>query len=693
MTNASPLTVPFNPTITFAKSATTTQHHTTLPLSKAMAEIRTDNKHDALIKEIRAEKDKDKKNKLKLKLPVFCFQGQFKGGESIKNETLTEFSCLFHFDIDNVNPEAVITRLKAMFEDSLAFYFISPSGNGVKGGIRIDQQMVTSDADYKTVFDQMKLIFKWHNIVIDDKCKDIRRLCYFSHDPEVCFNQKAEEYPIKFLSPSEISCHEKLLAQFDKFAPGQNHEAALKLGKIAGDMIAAGKLDEDEVIRLLTIRWAAAGYGNEHWRAVTDGIEYGKKSDSYRIITGSLQALDEPLNKEIFRHKKESSNGNISLLSTVANLECLLRGYGIVVKYDDLLKKPIITFPDDSTADDTLGDNGKFARLTSLCAMNSLPDKTVNYLPALYSDNRINPVLSWVKSVEWDRVDRLTDVINSIQSSDTVEYKKRVVTMWMVQCIAALDRAENTPILSALAKYESLLVFQGAQGVRKTDFIKSFLPREYQNYIREGTHLDPDNRDSCKEAISCWICELGELDSSFRKSDISQLKAFLSRRTDQMRLPYDREWSTYPRQTVFIGTVNPKIFLRDPSGSRRFWPLQVTSLTRLESVDVQQIWAQVYDLYIDGYAWWPDDDFARELRVRHAQHLEADPLEDLLLDKFDLESTEKGIFCSRAEIRQELGLGAVRGLDEIFEKHGIPLTAKTGRRGFNLVKRVSVTRH
>lgn len=425
-------------------------------------------------------------------------------------------------------------------------------------------------------------------------------------------------------------------------------------------------------------------YSNNHDEALK-GIR-----EALNIV--SPRGLADPLEMSEFWHIYRDKNGYPKLLNTVENLECLLSGYGIVVKYDELLKKPIVTFPSDSTIDDTIGDNGKMARLRSLCSLNVLPQTAVDYLPALYSKNRINPIMNWINSSQWDGIDRVSQVIESIQSSDTDDYKTRVITMWLVQCIAALDRAEHSPIATAQPKYESVLVLQGAQGKGKTDWIKSLLPREFSNYIKEGTHLDPSDRDSCKEAVSCWICELGELDSSFRKSDIAQLKAFLSLRTDGMRLPYDREWSTYPRQTSFIGTVNPKKFLQDPTGSRRFWPLHVTNLARLNTDDVQQVWAQVWNMYTKGAAWWPDEKFSEELRQRHDKHTESSPLEDAIMDKFDLESTEGGIFFSKSAIRQELGIGAVRGLDEIFDKHGIPRTAQTGVWGFKLVKRAEVSR-
>ncbi len=67
----------------------------------------------------------------------------------------------------------------------------------------------------------------------------------------------------------------------------------------------------------------------------------------------------------------------------------------------------------------------------------------------------------------------------------------------------------------------------------------------------EGATLNPSDKDSVKRAVSHWIVELGEIESTFKKSDIDQLKAFVTARTDELRLPYDRAFTTYQRRAAF----------------------------------------------------------------------------------------------------------------------------------------------
>jgi predicted P-loop ATPase len=84
-------------------------------------------------------------------------------------------------------------------------------------------------------------------------------------------------------------------------------------------------------------------------------------------------------------------------------------------------------------------------------------------------------------------------------------------------------------------------------------------------------------------AVKVWICELGEIDSITKEQ--SALKAFLLEQTDRFREPYARCESIRPRRTSFCGTVNPKAYLRDETGNRRYWTVPV------ERIDVKQIFS------------------------------------------------------------------------------------------------------
>ena len=65
-----------------------------------------------------------------------------------------------------------------------------------------------------------------------------------------------------------------------------------------------------------------------------------------------------------------------------------------------------------------------------------------------------------------------------------------------------------------------------------------------------------------------------------RKADIESLKAFVSRPTDSIRPPFGKTPINYPRNSIFIGTINPTSigYLNDETGNRRYWPVLCTDI-------------------------------------------------------------------------------------------------------------------
>ena len=81
-------------------------------------------------------------------------------------------------------------------------------------------------------------------------------------------------------------------------------------------------------------------------------------------------------------------------------------------------------------------------------------------------------------------------------------------------------------------------------------------------YVKTGLELDPSDKDKVYQCIKYWVCELGELDSTFKR-DLAKLKAFITEQTDEFRRPYGLVPIKYPRKTSFYATVNNEEFLKD----------------------------------------------------------------------------------------------------------------------------------
>jgi putative DNA primase/helicase len=182
---------------------------------------------------------------------------------------------------------------------------------------------------------------------------------------------------------------------------------------------------------------------------------------------------------------------------------------------------------------------------------------------------------------------------------------------------------------------QGAIVLQGAQGLGKTTWIMS-LANDNRALIKEGAEINTDKQDTIKQAVSYWLVELGELEATFSKSDIGTLRNFITRKMDEMRLPYAKAASKFPRRTAFAASVNDKAYLRDEQGNRRYWTIECgDGFQAFHGVDMQQAWAQAKQLYLAG-AQHP---LSREENAALAEHnlafTEQNPIDELIGGYFD----------------------------------------------------------
>jgi putative DNA primase/helicase len=400
-------------------------------------------------------------------------------------------------------------------------------------------------------------------------------------------------------------------------------------------------------------------------------------------------------NEPVFDFPHITENGRKR--STIANLKHLITSYGITVNYDEILKKQVMLFnSDNDNGHSDLQDNSNVAHIRSLLSLNGLPLSTLDLLPAIFAENSSNPILAWIQSKPWDGKTRIIDLAETLTVSEhDKEYAYCALKTWLIQCVAAADGGRHTSNKTAIPKFELAFILQGGQGAKKTSWFGHLLPPELSNYLVDGMHLDPADKDSVKQSTSCWICELGELDSTFKRADISRLKAFLSKQTDILRLSYDRCASQFGRRTSFCGSVNPEIFLVDSTGNRRFLPVQVSACDHLHKIDMQQLWAQVFQLYLDGEQWWCSRELELMLEERHERHAEISPIHEMIAEIFDVELVIKSIdhkHYTATRILQECGIKEPKQtqskvVNEYLKNCGFVAIKSSGITGFWLKKR------
>ena len=142
-----------------------------------------------------------------------------------------------------------------------------------------------------------------------------------------------------------------------------------------------------------------------------------------------------------------------------------------------------------------------------------------------------------------------------------------------------------------------------------------------------------------------WICELGEVDATFKRSDIEALKGFITEKKDVIRLPYEKKPNEYDRRTVFYATVNEEEFLQD-SENRRFWVLSISGFNH-GTIDPYQFWKQIKVMYDNikdkirsskdrdenkEYGWFMSPEQRTEMAPLQESYKTMEPVEQVLED-------------------------------------------------------------
>lgn len=215
--------------------------------------------------------------------------------------------------------------------------------------------------------------------------------------------------------------------------------------------------------------------------------------------------------------------------------------------------------------------------------------KIADALAIVGQENEINRVRDYLESLTWDGVERLdTALIDYLGAEDNV-YTRAVLRKTMA---AACARA----VIGGV-KFDTMPILVGPQGIGKSTFLGA-LGREW--FTDSLTTFE--GKDAAELIQGKWIVEVGELSALWNR-EINAIKQFLSKVNDDYRGAYDRRASEHPRRCVFIGTTNSDEFLRDMTGNRRFWPVDLMQQHPTKSVfkdlegEVDQLWAEAFLRY------------------------------------------------------------------------------------------------
>ena len=234
--------------------------------------------------------------------------------------------------------------------------------------------------------------------------------------------------------------------------------------------------------------------------------------------------------------------------------------------------------------------------------------------------NSYHPVRDYLDALQWDGVERVPDVLCRYYGGKDHPLYRRISACWMVSSVAR--------IYDPGCKVDSVVILAGNQGVGKSTGLRAMMPDP--GWFSDAA-LDLDHKDALmKIHAGIWWYELAEL-ADVGKKEVEKVKSFISESSDQFRPPYGRRVVTYARSVVFSGTTNAARFLKDPTGSRRFWPVETGGID-IEAIkrDRDQIWAESVVRFRRGDQWYLSRADGRTLQALSDEFQEVDSWEPLI---------------------------------------------------------------
>lgn len=251
-------------------------------------------------------------------------------------------------------------------------------------------------------------------------------------------------------------------------------------------------------------------------------------------------------------------------------------------------------------------------------------EKLDNALMIVSAQNRINEVKQYLQGLKWDGVKRLDRLLSEYLGAEDTAYTRAVMRKSLC---AAVARAVNGG-----TKYDYMPIFTGPQGIGKSTFLRILGKDWFSDSLTTF-----EGKEAAELIQGTWINEIGEL-SAFTKQETQVIKQFLSKTDDIYRAAYGRRTDKYPRRCVFFGTSNDSEFLKDATGNRRFWPVDVGVHPAKKSVwnqlplEVDQIWAEAYVYWAMGEPLYLPKEIEDLAKDQQEKHRESSGKEGIILD-------------------------------------------------------------
>lgn len=249
-------------------------------------------------------------------------------------------------------------------------------------------------------------------------------------------------------------------------------------------------------------------------------------------------------------------------------------------------------------------------------------DRISDALSMCGRNHAFDDVKAYLTGLSWDGIKRLdTLFIDYLGAADT-EYTRAITRKAFTAAVAR--------VMVPGVKFDNMIILTGAQGLGKSTLLKKMGRSWFSDSIKTF-----EGKEASELVQGVWIVEIGELEA-FNRSEIGRIKQFLSQCEDIFRAAYGRHVGWYPRRCVFFGTSNNGEYLRDRTGNRRFWPLDVGVRDNTKSVfkdlddEIDQLWAEAFMRWQLGEPLYLTGDIEKVAQEEQEAHREYSAREGII---------------------------------------------------------------
>jgi len=236
-------------------------------------------------------------------------------------------------------------------------------------------------------------------------------------------------------------------------------------------------------------------------------------------------------------------------------------------------------------------------------------------MKAVAYSSKFHPIQDYLRGLPaMDTGDILdTWLTRFLKADGDEEYLREVGRRWLISAVAR--------VMSPGCQADSALILEGNQGVGKSSALRILASDDYFGDALPNFH----DKDASQYLAGKWIIEMAEL-TSVLKSEMEDMRSFLTRRAEDFRGAYKELNTLYLRQCVFAGSTNRTDYLRDPEGERRMWPVHVASEIDLEGLASHRdmLWKAAFDAYQNGEPWHLSRDVATKANTLQKDRLADD---------------------------------------------------------------------